>query len=122
MVQQGAGELTAGRPMNPAVRFTRFGYGLIMRTWRLAEAHELNPWVFIGMSILGYLVQAMVFLPWFQGQAWQLTFLIGLRAIALVVPAYIFFRGRGIAAAFNVSVAVFFVFNTTWHVCYYIYF
>ncbi len=31
-----------------------------VRLWRLAEAHELNPWVFIAMSVAGYLVQAMV--------------------------------------------------------------
>ena len=91
------------------------------RLWRLAESHELNPWVFIAMSIVGYLVQAMVFLPPFQSQEWKLVFLILLRVIALVVPFYIFFNGRRIAAAFNVSVAAMFVFNTAWHVCYYVY-
>jgi len=98
------------------------GVGLVVRTWRLAERHDLNPWVFITMSLVGYLVQAMVFLPWLQGEGWQLAFLIGLRVIALVVPAYIVLKGRRIAAAFNVSVVAFFVFNTAWHVCYYVYF
>ena len=91
------------------------------RLWRLAESHELNPWVFIAMSLVGYMAQAMVFLPPFQTQAWRLAFLILLRLIALVVPLYILLRGRRIAAAFNVSVAAMFVFNTTWHVCYFIY-
>jgi hypothetical protein len=60
-------------------------------------------------------------MPPFQSQAWKLAFLILLRAIALVVPMYIFFKGKRIAAVFNASVAVMFVFNTAWHVCYYVY-
>lgn len=91
------------------------------RLWKLAESHELSPWVFIAMSLVGYLAQAMVFMPPFQTQIWRLTFLILLRLIALVVPLYIFFKGKRIAAAFNVSVAAMFAFNTTWHVCYFIY-
>jgi hypothetical protein len=91
------------------------------RLWKLAESHELNPWMFIAMSLVGYMAQALVFMPPFQTQAWKLTFLILLRLIALVVPLYIFFKGRRIAAAFNISVAAMFVFNTTWHVCYYVY-
>ena len=91
------------------------------RLWKLAESHELSPWVFIAMSLVGYTAQAMVFMPPFQTQAWKLTFFILLRLIALVVPLYIFFNGKRIAAAFNVSVAAMFVFNTTWHICYFIY-
>jgi len=90
------------------------------RLWKLAESHGLSPWVFIAMSLVGYMAQAMVFMPPFQTQAWKLAFLILLRLIALVVPLYIFFKGRRIAAAFNISVAAMFVFNTTWHVCYYV--
>ncbi|MCK5246863.1 hypothetical protein KAR02_08190, partial [Candidatus Bipolaricaulota bacterium] len=63
------------------------------RLWKLAESHELSPWVFIGMSLVGYMVQAMVFMPPFQTQALKLTFLILLRVIALVVPLYILFKG-----------------------------
>ena len=74
------------------------------------------------MSLLGYLVQAMVFLPWFDAQSMQLALLIALRVIALVVPAYILLKGRRIAAVFNISIVVMFVFNTAWHVCYYLYF
>jgi len=91
------------------------------RLWTLALAHDLNPWVFIAMSVAGYVAQAMVFMPPFQTQEWKLAFLILLRMIALVVPLYIFFKGTRIAAAFNVSVAAMFVFNTTWHVCYYVF-
>ena len=92
-----------------------------VRLWKLAESHGLNPWVFIAMSLVGYMAQAMVFMPPFQSQAWKLTFLILLRLIALVVPLYIFINGKRIAAAFNVSVAAMFVFNTTWHVCYFVF-
>ncbi len=91
------------------------------KLWRLAQAHELNPWVFIAMSLIGYMVQALVFMPPFQSQEWKLAFLILLRLIALVVPLYIFFKGSRIAVAFNISVAAMFVFNTTWHVCYYMF-
>ncbi len=92
-----------------------------VRLWRLAESHQLNPWVFIAMSLAGYLVQAMVFMPPFQTHAWKLAFLVLLRVIALVVPMYVFFKGKRIAAVFNVSVIAMFIFNTTWHVCYYMY-
>jgi len=91
------------------------------RLWKLAESHELSPWLFIAMSLVGYMAQAMVFMPPFQTQAWKLAFLILLRLIALVVPLYIFFKGKRIAAAFNISVAAMFAFNTTWHVCYFVY-
>lgn len=91
------------------------------RLWKLAESHELNPWMFIAMSLVGYMAQAMVFMPPFQTQLWKLTFLILLRVIALVVPLYILFKGKRIAAAFNISVTAMFVFNTTWHVCYFVY-
>ena len=91
------------------------------RLWKLAESHELNPWMFIAMSLVGYMAQAMVFMPPFQTQLWRLTFLILLRLIALVVPMYIFFKGKRIAAVFNASVAAMFIFNTTWHVCYFVY-
>jgi len=104
-----------------AVRILALAIRPFLRLWRLAESHELNPWVFIAMSVAGYLVQALVFLPPFQSQEWKLAFLVLLRVIALVVPTYIFFKGKRIAAVFNVSVAVMFVFNTAWHVCYYVY-
>ena len=51
----------------------------------------------------------------------QLAFPIHLCLVALVVPFYILIKGRGIAAAFNVSIAVMFVVNTAWHVGYCVY-
>lgn len=83
--------------------------------------HNLNPWVFIIMSVVGYVITTLVYLPWFQSASWQLAFLILLRFVALVVPAYILIKGRRIAAVFNASIVVMFVVNTTWHVCYYLY-
>jgi len=103
------------------VRTMSFVIRPFVRLWKLAESHGLSPWVFIGMSLVGYMAQAMVFMPPFQTQALRLTFLILLRLIALVVPLYIFFKGKRIAAVFNVSVAAMFLFNTTWHVCYFVY-
>jgi len=66
------------------------------RLWKLAESHELSPWMFIAMSLVGYMAQAMVFMPPFQTQICRLTFLILLRLIALVVPLYIFFMGMSL--------------------------
>jgi hypothetical protein len=94
---------------------------LLSRPWRLAREHDLNPWVFIAMSVVGYSINTLVFLPWFRTDGWQLAFLVLLRVVALVVPAYIFVKGKGIAAAFNLSIAGMFVLNTAWHVCYYVY-
>jgi len=93
----------------------------VARLWRMAEAHGLNPWFFIAMSVVGYAIQSVIYLPPFQSQAWRLAFLILLRFVALVVPAYILLKGKGIALAFNGSIAAMFVLNTTWHVCYYVY-
>ncbi len=103
------------------VRTIAFVIRPFARLWKLAESHGLSPWVFIGMSMVGYMAQVMVFMPPFQTQALRLTFLILLRLIALVVPLYIFFKGKRIAAVFKISVAAMFVFNTTWHVCYFVY-
>ena len=104
-----------------SIRTMAFVIRPFARLWKLAESHELNPWMFIAMSLVGYMAQAMVFMPPFQTHIWKLTFLILLRLIALVVPLYIFFKGKRIAAVFNFSVTAMFVFNTTWHVCYFVY-
>ena len=90
--------------------------------WRVARAHDLNPWVFVGMSLVGWLIHSMVYMPWFQGESAQLAFLILLRVVALVVPTYILLKGKGIARAFNGSIVAMFALNTAWHVCYYVYF
>jgi len=87
----------------------------------MAKKHGLNPWFFIAMSVVGYAIQSMVYLPPFQSQAWRLAFLILLRVVALVIPAYILLKGKGIARAFSGSVTAMFILNTTWHVCYFVY-
>jgi hypothetical protein len=94
---------------------------LFAGSWRLAKAHDLNPWVFIAMSAIGWGVHALVYLPWLQGKGFQLALLILLRFIALVIPAYILIKGKGIARAFNTSILAMFIVNTAWHVCYYVY-
>jgi len=99
----------------------RRGLRLLTSGWRIAKAHDLNPWVFIGMSLVGWAIHGMVYLPWFQTQDWQLAFLILLRFVALVVPAYILLKGKGIARAFNTSIVLMFTVNTAWHVCYYVF-
>lgn len=98
------------------------GMKLLGRPWRLAREHDLNPWVFVAMSAVGYAINACVFLPWFRTDAWQLAFLILLRLVALVVPTYILLKGKGIGAAFSTSIVVMFAANTAWHVFYYLYF
>ncbi len=113
-------ELAVAWPQG-AADLPRWAWSLVRRPWTLAQEHGLNPWVFIVMAGVGHGIQVLIFLPWFQTGAWQLAFLVLLRVAALVVPSYILIRGRGIAAAFNVSVAVMFVVNTAWSVCYYLY-
>ena len=93
----------------------------VARLWHLAEEHGLTPWFFIAMSVVGYALQSVIYLPPFQSQAWRLAFLILLRIIALVIPAYILLKGKGIARAFNGSITAMFILNTAWHVCYYVY-
>ncbi len=96
-------------------------FRLFAGSWRLAKEHDLNPWMFVGMSALGWGIQALIYLPWLQGEGAQLAFLILLRFVALVIPAYILIKGKGIARAFNTSIAAMFIVNTAWHVCYYVY-
>lgn len=104
-----------------AVRFFCWITRPIGRLWRMAEAHGLNPWFFVAMSIVGYALQSMIYMPPFQSEAWRLTFLVLLRIVALVIPTYILLKGKGLARAFSGSVATMFVLNTAWHVCYYVY-
>ena len=93
----------------------------VTRIWHMAKKHGLNPWFFIAMSVVGYAIQSAVYLPPFQSQAWRLALLILLRLVALVIPAYILLKGKGIARAFNGSITAMFILNTTWHVCYFVY-
>lgn len=103
------------------VRFLCWTARPVTRIWHMAKKHGLNPWFFIAMSVVGYAIQSMIYLPPFQSQAWRLAFLILLRVAALVIPAYILLKGKGIARAFNGSVTAMFILNTTWHVCYFVY-
>ena len=114
-------ERFAHRNASRTIRFLCWITRPVARLWRMAEEHGLNPWFFIAMSAVGYAIQSMVYLPPFQTQAWRLAFLILLRVVALVIPTYILLKGKGIARAFNGSIAAMFVVNTTWHVCYYVY-
>jgi hypothetical protein len=41
--------------------------------------------------------------------------------MGLVVPAYILFKGRRIAAVLNVGLVASYTLHTAWHVCYYVY-
>jgi hypothetical protein len=102
-------------------RLVRRGLRFLTAGWRIAREHGLNPWVFIGMSLAGWLIHGMVYLPWFQTEDWQLALLVLLRFVALVVPAYILLKGKGIARAFNTSIVLMFAVNTAWHVCYYVF-
>ncbi len=111
----------AHRNVPRALRFLCWITRPVARLWQLAEEHGLNPWFFIAMSVVGYAIQSVIYLPPFQSQAWRLAFLILLRFVALVIPAYILLKGKGLARAFNGSIAAMFVLNTTWHVCYYVY-
>jgi hypothetical protein len=113
-------ELAIALPRGVA-HFRLWVWRWVRRPWALAQAHHLNPWVFVVMACIGHAIQPLVFLPWFQSNTWQLTFLILLRVVALVVPSYILLKGRGIAVAFNVSIAAMFVINTAWHVGYCLY-
>ena len=111
----------AHRDSSKTLRFLCWITRPVARLWRMAEEHDLNPWFFIAMSLVGYAIQSVIYLPPFQSQAWRLAFLVLLRIVALVIPAYILLKGKGIARAFNGSIAAMFVVNTTWHVCYYVY-
>ena len=113
-------ELTIALPRSVA-DFGLWAWRLARRPWALARAHNLNPWVFVVIACMGHAIQTLVFLPWFQSDAMQLALLILLRLVALVVPSYILIKGRGIAVAFDISIAAMFVVNTAWHVCYYLY-
>jgi hypothetical protein len=111
----------ADQSTSRALRFLCWAARPVACLWHMAEQHGLNPWFFIVMSVVGYAIQSMIYLPPFQSQAWRLAFLILLRVAALVIPAYILLKGKGIARAFNGSVTAMFILNTTWHVCYFVY-
>jgi len=87
----------------------------------LAKRHDLDPRVFIVLSGLGMLLNGLYYLPWFKGGAVDLAFLVALRFLGLVGPAYIFLKGKRIAPVLNASFAIGWTVSTAWHVCYYVY-
>ena len=87
----------------------------------LARVHNLNPSVFIGLSLAGMIVQALYYLPWFKDQSPELAFFVLLRILSLAAPFYILTKGKRIAAVFNASLIAGWALNTTWHVCYFFY-
>ena len=89
--------------------------------YRLPEAHNLNPKVFLVLAAIGTIVHVFYYLPWFKTYSMELSFLTFLRALALVRPLYIFLRGRRIAALLNLSFLGGWALGTTWHVCYFVY-
>jgi hypothetical protein len=98
-----------------------FGKRWIGRLVDLAHAHNIDPRVVIAMSILGWIVHLMTYLPWLRTPSAGLGLLITLRVMGLVVPAYILLKGRRIAAVLNVGLVASYTVHTAWHVCYYVF-
>ena len=86
-----------------------------------SQAHNLNPKFFLGLSVVGTTIHLLYYLPWFKASDAELAFLVTLRILALVGPAYILLKGRGIARAINLSLMVSWTLGTAWHVCYFVY-
>lgn len=93
----------------------------VHRAKHLADAHGLDLRVFLFLSLLGYLIQGLYFLPWFKGNSVDLGLLVSLRFVGLVGPFYILLKGKKIAAVFNLSLVATWSFNTAWHVCHFVY-
>lgn len=86
-----------------------------------SQAHNLNPKFFLGLSVVGTIIHLLYYLPWFKASGAELGFLVTLRTLALVGPAYILLRGQGIARALNLSLIAGWSLGTAWHVCYFVY-
>lgn len=97
------------------------GRRLYQRLVNLAHVHNIDPRVVILMSILGWIVHLLTYLPWLRTPSAGLGLLITLRIMGLVVPAYILLKGRRLAAVLNVGLVASYTLNTAWHVCYYVY-
>ena len=110
---------------SPVARFIRLmadtGRWWVRSVTRLAHVHNLNPYVFIVLSIVGMIIHALYYLPWFKDQSPELAFLVVLRMLALAAPFYILMRGKRIAPVFNASLIAGWTLSTTWHVCYFVY-
>ena len=93
----------------------------VRRVTHLAHVHNLNPNVFIILSLVGLIIHSLYYVPSFKGQSTELAFLVGLRFLALVAPFYILIKGKRIAPVLNASLVVSWTLSTTWHVCYFVY-
>jgi len=93
----------------------------VHRAKHLADAHGLDLRVFLFLSLLGYLIQGLYFLPWFRGKNVDLGLLVSLRFVGLLGPFYILLKGKKIAAVLNLSLVATWSFNTAWHVCHFVY-
>lgn len=100
------------------MRVARFWY---QRATRLANAHDLDPRVFFGLSVFGATIHGLYYLPCFKGETVELAFLVLLRSLALVAPLYIFLKGKRIARVINGSLITGWSLYTAWHVCYFVY-
>ncbi|MGB2705614.1 MAG: hypothetical protein WBC74_01990 [Candidatus Omnitrophota bacterium] len=88
---------------------------------RLAYVQNLNPRVFVVVSVAGMIIHALYYLPWFKDQSPELAFLVVLRILALAAPFYILIRGKRIAPVFNASLIAGWTLSTTCHVAYFVY-
>lgn len=88
---------------------------------RLAHVHDLDPRFFLFLSVLGTVIHALYYLPWFKGENVELAFLVLLRFLGLVGPLYILLKGKKVAAVLNASLVIGWSVNTAWHVCYFVY-
>lgn len=114
-----------GMYRSPAARFiclmANTGRWWVRSVTRLAHVHNLNPRVFVVLSVAGMIIHALYYLPWFKDQSPELAFLVVLRILALAAPFYILLRGKRIAPVFNASLIAGWTLSTTWHVCYFVY-
>ncbi len=64
-------------------------------------------------------MRALFYLP--QVEVGKLPFLISLRALSLIGPLYILFKGRRIAPVLNLSLLLGWSLKTAWEVCYFVF-
>ncbi len=99
----------------------RYLFFFLNQAIALAKKHNLNPNVFIVLSVVGMVIHALYYLPWFKGGTVDLAFLVTLRFLGVLGPAYIILKGKRIAPAINASFVISWTVSTAWHVCYYVY-
>ncbi|RLE36566.1 hypothetical protein DRJ12_04350 [Candidatus Acetothermia bacterium] len=100
---------------------SRYLFVLLHQAIALAKKHNLNPNVFIVLSVTGMIIHGLYYLPWFKGGTVDLALLVTLRFLGLLGPAYIILKGKRVAPAINASFVISWTVSTAWHVCYYVY-